>query len=347
MALKGQPRSFLGVNIGQANISLVELLDRGKRVELSTYALAETPPDLRNAMNASNSTAIIQLARFLRDVLEQAGVSSDAAIFSLPVTQVFTTTIELPDVPEDELSAAIFFKAEELIPVDLGEMVITVTRPGEMRHNVPLESDNSCKVVLSQGGQSGLTEMQKRSMGIQDSGNEFLINAIPSETVQWYKQLAGALELDLLALEAQVFPVMRVHPAIGEGSVLYVNVNRVEASMYIVQNCSLKMGRTIDLDMNNIGGMANFESAVSKFIHSYEQGRGGKIGRVYLLGEGAVEQGVREALASALTVPVKTSNPFSGLSFPQGVEEAVSKKGPLFTVAVGLAVRQLTGEFVV
>jgi|GEM_PF-6694736 hypothetical protein len=337
MALKGQQRSFLGINIGQATTSVVELIDRGTRVELATYALADTPADLRNALATNNTTSIIQLARFVSSVLEQAAVSSDAVVFSLSSTQIFSTTIELPVIPDKELSAAIFFKAQELIPTELEEMVVTATRPGETLHNVPLAiSSKKCQVVLSEA--KGVAGNQIRVK--ENSTTQFLINAIPADTINWYTQLANALNLELVAVEAPVFSIMRIHPVVGPGSVIFANIDKAETDLYIVDRQTTYISRTIDL-ASTVNAPNILVAEINRIANKHVEKGGRQPARIFLLGPGAMSADFKKTISSAFTIPVNVSNPFAGLSYPRGVEQSLTQKGPLFTVAVGLAASQL------
>ena len=338
MALKGQPRSFLGINLGQTTISLVELINRGSRIELATYALSDTPADLRNALSANNTTSIIQLARYISDMLEQAAVSSDAAIFSLPNPQIFSTTIELPTIPDKELSAAIFFKAQELIPTKLDEMIVTATRPGETLHNVPLAITKKCQVTLSATQQ--FTTSQTRLKENPADTTQFLINAIPAETINWFRQLADALHLELIAVEAQVFPILRIHPVLSTSSTIFVNIGQSEADIFIADSQSVRISRTIDLNPG-LNASKDLISEIIQISDKHEEQGGRQPSQIFLLGQGAMSVDFKKAISAAVLIPVNISNPFMGLSYPQGVEQALAQKGPLFTVAVGLAARQM------
>ena len=112
MALLGTPRAYLGLDIGTTNIKLVELVDRGKRHELSTYAHA---PLIRS----------IKTVAIVSRMLETAQTSADALVISLPNKATFCTKLTLPDLPEPELAAAIKFKAREVVPIPLEDIELT------------------------------------------------------------------------------------------------------------------------------------------------------------------------------------------------------------------------------
>lgn len=100
------PRAFLGLDLGAQAIKLVELVDRGRRLELSTYAYAPVPshvppPDLADVVSR---------------VLERAQVSSDIAVMAVPMRDVFSAHLSLPIAPPEQLSRVIRFKAADMIP---------------------------------------------------------------------------------------------------------------------------------------------------------------------------------------------------------------------------------------
>lgn len=108
------PRAFLGLDLGAQAIKVVELVDRGRRLELSTYAYAPYPPHL----------PLPELAAAVSRVLERAQVSSDVAIFAIPTSDVFSAHLSLPPATPEQLSRVIRFKAGELIPAALADVTL-------------------------------------------------------------------------------------------------------------------------------------------------------------------------------------------------------------------------------
>lgn len=108
------PRAFLGLDLGAQAIKVVELVDRGRRLELSTYAYAPCPPHL----------PLPELATAVSRVLGRAQVSSDVAIVAVPTRDVFSTHLSLPNASPEQLSRVIRFKASELIPAALTDVTL-------------------------------------------------------------------------------------------------------------------------------------------------------------------------------------------------------------------------------
>lgn len=341
VALYGQPRSFVGIHLTKTQVSVVELIDRGKRLELATYAIADVPPDAQSAISAYQPAATERLIAFLSQVFEQASLSSDAAIFSLYSPHIFSTVLDLPAVADQELITAIQYKAQDLVPADLKEMVITATRPDEHKHHVPWQQTRPASVVLS----PPLSEMDPSAKSVKQTTDQsrYLIHAIPLQTIRWYREVAEALHLDLIALEENIFPISRIHPVTNAHCTFLVNVDHEAANLYAVTRSSVCLTRTINLshlgddNQRQIYLADEIEHTIARHIQSGLP----EPSQVYLLGHSANFTGLQQTLSKLLPCPVNVSQPFSGLTYPQGIEQSLSAQGPAFTVAVGLAKRQM------
>ena len=341
VALHGQPRSFVGINLTKTTVSVVELIDRGTRLELATYALADIPPDAQLAISTYQPAATKQLVAFLRQVFEQASLSSDAAIFSLYSPHIFSTVLDLPAIADQELIAAINYKAQDLVPADLKEMVITATRPNECKHHIPWQQTRPASIVLS----PPLHEIDPSGISLQQTTDQsrYLIHAIPQQTIKWYRELAGALHLDLIALEENVFPILRIHPVTNSHCTFFAHIDHETTNLYAATRSAVCFTRTIDLghlgDDNQI--QIYLADEIEHTVARHVQAGFPQPSLVYLLGHSANLAQLQKTLSKLLSCPVNISQPFSGLSYPQGIEQSLSAQGPTFTVAVGLAKRQI------
>jgi len=152
--------------------------------------------------------------------------------------------------------------------------------------------------------------------------------------------LADTLHLNLIAVEAQIFPIMRIHCPSKPSTVVYLNIDQPETDIYITTNQAVQLCRTVDLTPQP-NATTILAEQVEQVIDKYLEKGGRQPSQVFLLGPGAANSDFRQALSSAIPYPVKISDPFSGLSYPQGIAKTLVQKGPLFTVATGLAARQI------
>lgn len=192
MALLGTSRAYLGLDIGTTNIKLVELVDRGKRHELSTYA---------NAPLSQSVKTSVTIAR----MLEAAETSADTLVMSLPNKTTFCTKLTLPDLPEPALSAAIKFKAREVIPIPVDDVELT---------------------------------WHKQPSGV------YLV-ATAKTVITQYQRLADQLNLKLVGTEAEVFPLMRTHTLNTKQNILFCNIGGQETTMHIILGGFPHSSRTI------------------------------------------------------------------------------------------------------
>jgi Tfp pilus assembly PilM family ATPase len=115
MALFGSPRAFLGLDIGPTSIQLVEVVDRGRRLELATYAQAPRPAD----------TSLRATAEYVARMLDKAQVSADRVAMSLPSSRTFSAALTLPNIQPAQLESIIHFRARDLIPMALADVTLS------------------------------------------------------------------------------------------------------------------------------------------------------------------------------------------------------------------------------
>ena len=79
---------------------------------------------------------------------------------------------------------------------------------------------------------------------------------------------------------------------------------------------------------------------INKAIHFYEEKEGEQLKLIVLTGGSSLLPGLAEFLTKNLGVEVQTANPFSYLEVDPAYLEALAKNGSLYTVSLGLAMRE-------
>lgn len=278
MALLGSPRAYLGLDIGTSHIKLVELIDRGNRHELATYADAPVSPS-------------INPVDLITRMLDKAQTSADALIMSLPNSATFCTRLTLPDIPKADLTAAIKFKASEVVPTPLDDVELTW-------HKQP--------------------------------GGVYLVAAAKG-TVADYRRLADQLNLKLVRLEAEILPLIRTHAVSSRQNILFCNIGELEVTLHVANHGFPLLSRTV-------GG--SLKSLVQEVMDTVKKQ---PISKIILLGDTARLTPLRDRLTKPLNnLSIIISNPWQSLSYPEGLlEDSLTKLGPKYAVAVGLAKSKL------
>ncbi len=108
--------SFFGLDIGTTAVRVVQLRGNGPLKSLVRYAYV--PVDSRIVLSDSKNDQQ-RLAQVIRELVEQAQMSTRNVAVGIPSQKVFTAVVDFDRLPNDELSKAIRYQADSLIPTPL------------------------------------------------------------------------------------------------------------------------------------------------------------------------------------------------------------------------------------
>src|SRR3989338_881547 len=103
MSIFSSKASYLGIDIGTSSIKIIELANFQGRPRLLTYGFIEKKPgEARNLIDDTASTAAL-----ISEICAKAKTSSKKVIAALPNFSVFTSILNLPNLPKKELASAV------------------------------------------------------------------------------------------------------------------------------------------------------------------------------------------------------------------------------------------------
>lgn len=108
--------SFFGLDIGTTAVRVVQLRGNGPVKSLVRYAYV--PVDSKLVLSDSKNDQQ-RLAQVIRELVEQAGMSTHNVAVGVPSQKVFTAVVDFDRLPSDELAKAIRYQADSLIPTPL------------------------------------------------------------------------------------------------------------------------------------------------------------------------------------------------------------------------------------
>ncbi|TSC72836.1 MAG: type IV pilus assembly protein PilM [Parcubacteria group bacterium Gr01-1014_38] len=265
-----RPSVGIGVDFGTSSVKVVELVRGRSGFRLVTYAVTRQP-NLLLDNNAPDS--VPRAAVLLRAMFQRAHVSHGEVAAALPVLSVFSTVLELPQMPERELSSAVTFMAKNYVPSPLTEVVLgwlTIGPPEDLNRSAPAESapvgegqGSSSFARLGTGAAAaprpvaGAPLSPTRSLEIRKIQEVFL-TAAPRELVGRYTALFERLNLRLAALEVESFPLARSLIRGDRRPILLVDLGDRTTSFSIVERGYLRLNQAID-----VGGEA-ITNAIAK-----------------------------------------------------------------------------------
>ena len=355
-------KSVLGIDIGSSAIKVVQLKKKNGKAVLETYGAISLGPYGNTDIGSVTNLKTEDIVRALLDVMKESNVTVKTGILAIPSSSSLIFTISLPDkITEDKLSSVVPLEARKYIPVPITEVSLDW-------FVLPKEADSSEINIMNN------TVAQK----IPDPKTEVLVVAIHNDILGRYQEILKDTDIHSDSFEMEIFsnirasfshdlaPVLlmdfgasKTKLSIIEEGVVHVFhvVNRggaditknIVSSMGISFAEAEKLKRSIGLDANSNPEVADIIrlsvdyilSDTNSVVFAYQKKYNKNISKVILTGGGSLTKGLIERAVSNFHTEVIYSNPFSKTEAPAFLLPILEISGPEFSVAVGLALRQL------
>ncbi len=343
---KSHFRKHVGIDIGSSSVKLASLEPGPGKYKL--VAIGDWPiPE--NLTGAEKDVAVTE---GLKQLVKEAKVSTKLAAISLPESQVYSRVIEMPYLPEPELTAAIRWQAEQYIPVPLAEVV--------HKH-----------VVLRTEG-----------MGGPGAKMEILLVAAPMTLVNSYMNVVSKAGLEVIAVETELFSVVRstVEGQVGAPPTLVVDFGADGASMGVVADDQIALvqpssfgsraltraiakelnlqvnqaeeyKKSYGLDEGKLEGkvsttirpiIESFVGEIKKVLAFYATKAGAEgVRRILLTGGGSLLEGLVPYLTETVGVEVLVGNPFWQVELTEAQAKLIGGNGAIFATSTGLALKEV------
>lgn len=373
MALFGSPAAYVGIDIGSSSLKVVELVARRRRVEVASYAEANLPNRLMSITDPTQEEDIIrQTAQAISRMIDQAQITSDAAVVAIPSGIVFSTVLMLPDIPEKDLDKAVHFAARDVVPADLDDMVLGWSRVGQTPH---MDGQAQSKSQTSTSEPSSTTNrLDKKETLIP-----VFITAAPKDVVARHSRVLELAKLDLVAVEVETFPLIRSILGGDKPTALIIDIGDQVTNYHLIDEGTPRVSHSVEVGgllitqamaerlsisvdqahtlklQHGLSDTASPEareaitqalapllSQAERLTSAHAQQSGRRITKTVLIGGGAKLKGLAEFWSTGTSHQVFVGNPWRGLAYPQELEQRITVIGPTYGVAVGLALRNFT-----
>lgn len=362
-------KSKLGIDIGTSAIKVIELEKESGRFALKNYGFFELksqPESLEKpgsgAIQSHAGQGILRLPDQeiiwgIKEILKKGKIKTTDAVASLPAFSTFSTIIEMPYLSEDDLAKSLPFEARKYIPIPLSEVIL----------------DWSIIDVSNQSGTAAAGDKKAKPTTVQ-----VFLAAVPKDETARYQRIMQGAGLNLRALELENTALIRALlgndlsamaiVSIGgrSTSVLIVDkgyerishnyeVGGFEITKSISRSLNVSMEKAEELKrklglkqtdenivneaMSSLIDMMVFET--KKTITNYESSKNQKISRVLLAGGLANMPNFAGYFKQKLGREVVIANSFARIVYPQGLSSIVQELANTFSVAAGLAMRDL------
>ncbi|MBU3918577.1 type IV pilus assembly protein PilM [Patescibacteria group bacterium] len=343
-------KSFIGVDIGADSVKLVEL-SKQKGKMLTNYGILGAEyfagNSFRNRERGVLSIEEDNIVGAITSILQEAGIKSKQAFFSIPDYVSFFTTFDLPPMSEKEVPEAVKYEAPRRIPLPLSEVTL------------------DWQIIKGGPNQKGATPLR------------VLLVTVPNDVIAKYQRIAQGAGLKIIALEAEVFAMLRALIKYQDKSnvIGLIDIGERSSTINIVSQGVLKVSHSLDVSGEDFtraltSALGIEKKKASAIIHIY--GLSDKNpdikklllpiaelilkktkdifnelyakdkevpGKIILSGGGVAMPGLVEYFAQNLDIPIEIANPFIDISAPPSLEETLKKIGPSLSIAAGMALR--------
>lgn len=334
----------VGIDIGSKSIKIVELVRDGKGWRLKSSGVVGYRGIAPEYAKDEKDLAVISEA--LKKLYKEAKINSKDVNISLPEHSVYTRRIKFPPLTDSEIASAVKWEAEQYIPIPLSESIL--------QHQVIERHDNTSPPYVS-----------------------VLLVAVLREIAERYAKVIEMAKLNLLAVETELMSASR-SLATEEFPVMIVDLGAKSTDIAISKNGQLYFTRSLQTageaftraivqtlgidevqaeEYKKTYGMVGsqlegkIKSALEPVVRmvaeemrkamSYyqtsEQGESPK--SIILTGGTAAMPEIAAVLTKILAVEVIVGNPFSKVFVAPEAVKALSGYAPLYSIAVGLAMR--------
>ena len=353
--------SVLGIDIGSSAIKIVQLGEKEGVAILENYGELALGPYVGLAVGQATSLNKEKIKEALRDIFNEAGLEGNYAAISIPMSSTLLSLIELPRVDKKQLNSMIPIEARKYIPVPVSEVVLDWWM-------LPKQDDDEevDKEVVSE-----------ETNDFKNDKIRVLLAAIHNDTISKYKEIQDSLGLTSGLFEIDVFSSIRSVVGQNNSVVMVLDMGAETTKLAVVdfgilrmqhiinigsQDISTALSKTLKIDINKAEkikreqglssdnkeavvvmqtNLSHIITEVNRFIVNYKKKNTRQISKIVLTGGGILLKGLPEFVSKNIDIKIEVGDPFSRIETPIFLQETLKEAGPEFSVAIGLAIKEL------
>lgn len=337
----------VGLDIGFAMIKALVLSHKGKSPKLESLASIVTP---QPGMTSDSDLDLEAVARSIKQLLDNIKAPTNEVTIALPESKVFTRVItDLPYLSDEEITSSIRYSAEEFVPlpsdqVNLNWEVIQRSKPKNQTQVFVVASPKS--IVHKYIKLMSMAELKPL--------------ALETEIIAATRSLVGNNRFSPTTLIIQLGATTTDFAVVSQGYILLtrsIATGGVALTRQIAQYLNFELTqaeeykKTYGLLEDQLGGKIYqvlkpltdiILSETKRVIQSFQmRNQQNLIKRVVLTGGGAKIPGGVIYFANGLGLEVQEADPWSFIEVGPAVVPKLSQEAPLYTVAAGLALREV------
>lgn len=365
LGMSGGSESVLGIDIGASSVKIVQLrLSHGAAV-LETYGEIALGPYGNQPVGKVVKLTPEKIAEAILDLMREANVTARTSGISIPFSSSLVSIIDMPKVDADQLKRMVPIEARKYIPLPVSEVMLDW-------FVIPKEDDTGAfdRVETRTALQSRGQEVLLVAIHNETVRNYQTIAATVGLKVQFYEieifsavrsslghGVAPILVIDMGAATTKMYIVERgivrtTHLVTHGGQHMSENLERsvgweFDKAERVKREHGLADSNAYSTDENDriktalLSTLDRVFSEANRVLLSYGKRYNKNVSHAVLTGGGASLVGLAPRAAEMLHTEVEVANPFGRTETPAFLDTVLKEIGPGFSVAVGLALREL------
>lgn len=337
---------FFALDIGTNAVRVVQLTSNGPDAwSLAHFGYA--PLDEKVA-SASSPEAQRKLGEVIMTAVGQSGIKTKNVVIGLPSSKTFTTVIEMPVMPENELRNTIKYQVDQYIPMAVNEAKVDWALLGTSLHDPKMQ-----EVLIASTANSYAEERLEfiESLGLNVIAAEpdplAIVRSLLPPGVPDARLIidVGEQSTDLAITFGDAPRLVRTIPtgikSLVKAAVQNLNVQEDQARQFI-----LKFGLAPDRLEGQVyraieSTLDGFAVELTKSIKFFQtRYPNTPVGGVMLSGYGAIVPGFAEYISSRTGIQSAMANPWQRVRVSQADQQQLAPVALEFSAAVGLAQRR-------
>lgn len=334
-----------GLDIGSTSIKAVFLSQEKDAYLLRAAGSIPTP---LKGMLSDSPIDQETMAKAIRTLIAEAKITSKFVNVSLPENRVYTKVVEMSILSDKELATAIYWEAEQSIPVPLNEITFDYT---VLRRPEKMEEGTNMQVLLV---------------------------GAPTQIIDKYNEILTLSGLTTVSIETELLSIIRALSSINLPTSIIVSIGAVGTSLAIIREGIVvftyfipiggvaitrsiasdfgfeissaeqykqtygysssefegKIGKSILPILNSI--LTEVKKAISFYTEKYQQDA--PISQIILSGGTAKLPGINSFFVKNSGIETITGNPWKVVGSQQ-IPKEMLENGPYYSVVIGLAMK--------
>ncbi len=353
--------SYLGIDLSPDSIKIVELREEGGKPQLVTYGYTEAKSDVLRGDFISNKNLTSTL---LKEVSDRSKVTTNLVSAALPIASVFSSVIKLSNLQKRDLDNRLKIKAllseevKKIISRPLEEMVFdfNLIVTDEIEKAASGQKIEAARYLIT----AAPNEVVKDYVDIFRQSS-FTLNSLDIEPFALVRSLIGLdksliMIVDIgenrttLSIVNLTMPILNRTIQVGSSVVTKSIADSMGITIADAENYKLDLGIMMTQEKMESyptpveNALAPIVTEIKYLLKNYydQVGREKALDKIILTGGGSLLGGFLDKyLTKALDTRTYVGDPWARVIYPEELSPVLHEIGPRFSVALGLAMREI------